>query len=103
MKALLAPAWLRTGVLARYHSGASHLFLLHGNVRDVQAIGADYLPLADGLRRLAGRRAVLVSYHVSQGLAFPHPAREKGVREVLPLQARPPPAAPARPPVLPHP
>jgi len=35
MKALLAPAWLRTGVLARYHFGASHLFLLHGNVRDV--------------------------------------------------------------------
>src|SRR6266446_4389842 len=95
MKALLAPAWLRTGVLARYHSGASHLFLLHGNVRDVQAIGADYLPLADGLRRLAARRPVLVSYDVSQGLAFPDAAREKEFRKVLGLKAGPLPSAPA--------
>src|SRR6266446_10822348 len=96
MKALLAPAWLRTGVLARYHSGASHLFLLHGNVRDVQAIGADYLPLADGLRRLAARRPVLVSYDVSQGLAFPDAAREKEFRKVLGLKAGPLPSDPAR-------
>jgi len=96
MKALLAPAWLRTGVLARYHSGASHLFLLHGNVRDVQAIGADYLPLADGLRRLAARRPVLVSYDVSQGLAFPDTAREKEFRRVLGLKAGPLPSDPAR-------
>ena len=35
------PAWLAAGVLERYHSGASHLFLLHGNVRDVQPFGDD--------------------------------------------------------------
>ena len=94
--ALLAPAWLRTGVLSRYHSGASHLFLLHGNVRDVQPIGPDYLPLADGLRRLAARRPVLVSYDVSQGLAFPDPAREKEFRRVLSLKGGPLPSDPGR-------
>src|SRR3989441_3516843 len=96
MKTLVAPAWLRTGVLARYHSGASHLFLLHGNARDVRAIGAACLPLADGLRRLAARRPVLVSYDVSQGLAFPDTAREKEFRRVLGLKAGPLPSDPAR-------
>ena len=96
MKALGAPAWLRAGVLARYHSGASHLFLLHGNVRDVQPMGPDYLPLADGLRRLAARRPILVSYDVSQGLAFPDAAREKEFRRALGLKAGPLPSDPAR-------
>lgn len=96
MKALAAPAWLRDGVLARYQSGASHLFLLHGNVRDVQPVGPEYLPLADGLRRLAARRAVLVSYDVSQGLAFPDPAREKEFRRILGLKAAPLPSDPGR-------
>ena len=45
---LRVPAWLRAGVLDRYHSGASHLFLLEGNVRDVHPFGAGYVGLADG-------------------------------------------------------
>ena len=51
MKELRLPAWLKAGVVDRYHSGASHLFLIHGNVRDVHPFGPDYLPLAEGLRQ----------------------------------------------------
>jgi AAA+ superfamily predicted ATPase len=96
MKALRIPGWLGGGLLERYHSGASHLFLLHGNVRDLQPFGPGYLPLADGLRRLAARRAVLVSYEVSKGRAFPDPAREKEFRRVLGLKPGPLPSDPAR-------
>ena len=62
----------------------------------IQPIGADYLPLADGLRRLAGRRPVLVSYDVSQGLAFPDAAREKEFRKTLGMKAGALPSDPAR-------
>jgi AAA+ superfamily predicted ATPase len=96
MKALRIPEWLHGGLLERYHSEASHLFLLHGNVRDLQPFGPGYLPLADGLRRLAARRSVLVSYDLSKGLAFPDAAREKEFRRVLGLKAGPLPADPAR-------
>lgn len=48
MKSLRLPTWL-AGVVDRYHSGGSHLFLLHGNVRDLQPFGEDYVPLAEGL------------------------------------------------------
>ena len=58
MKGLRLPGWLATGVLDRYHAGASHLFLLHGNVRDVHPFGTAFVPLAEGLRRLAGRRPI---------------------------------------------
>jgi len=77
MNGLRIPSWLEAGVLDRYHAGASHLFLLHGNVRDVQPFGPDYVPLAEGLRHLAARREVLVSYDVSSGLTFPDAEREK--------------------------
>jgi AAA+ superfamily predicted ATPase len=83
MRSLRLPSWLKTGVLDRYQSGASHFFLLHGNVRDVHPFGEDYLPLADGLRRLLARRPVLVSFDVSQGLSFPDAARQKEFRRVL--------------------
>ena len=54
MKDIRVPSWLTAGVLERYHSGASHLFLLHGNVRDVHPFGPrSRVPLAEGLRRLA--------------------------------------------------
>jgi AAA+ superfamily predicted ATPase len=86
---LRAPGWLRAGVLDRYHSGASHLFLLEGNVRDVHAIGEGYHGLAEGLRRLAAARPVVVSYDVSAGLTFPDAAREKAFRKALGLKAGP--------------
>ena len=96
MKGLRVPAWLTAGVLDRYHSGASHLFLLHGNVRDVQPFGGDYVPLAEGLRRLAARRRIVVSYDVSSGLTFPDGQREKAFRKALGLKTGAIPSDPAR-------
>jgi transitional endoplasmic reticulum ATPase len=89
MKALRIPAWLSRSVVERYHSGASHLFLLHGNVRDLQPFGREYLPLADGLRRLGARREVVVSFDVSAGLTFPDQARSQAFRRALGLKGGP--------------
>ena len=97
MNGLRIPSWLEGGVLDRYHAGASHLFLLHGNVRDVQPFGPDYVPLAEGLRRLAARREVLVSYDVSSGLTFPDAEREKAFRKALGLKTGAIPSDPSGP------
>src|SRR6185503_2986608 len=56
------------------------------------AFGADDVPLAEGLRRLAARRAVLVSYDVSAGLTFPDAERQKAFRKALGLKTGPLPA-----------
>jgi AAA+ superfamily predicted ATPase len=95
MKDIRVPAWLTAGVLERYHSGASHLFLLHGNVRDVHPFGSAFVPLAEGLRRLGSRRPIAVSYDVSAGLVFPDAEREKAFRKALGLKGALP-ADPAR-------
>jgi AAA+ superfamily predicted ATPase len=91
VKSLRVPDWLASGVLERYHSGASHFFLLHGNVRDVHPFGEDYLPLADGLATLFAQRPYVVSYDVSSGLAFPDPEREKALKKVLGIKQPLPP------------
>ena len=95
MKALQIPSWLSAGVLERYHAGASHLFLLHGNVRDLHVFGGDWVPLREGLERLTRRRAVVATYDVSSGLAFPDADREKALRKALGLKGLLP-ADPAR-------
>lgn len=95
MKDVRVPSWLTSGVLERYHSGASHLFLLHGNVRDVHPFGPAFVPLAEGLRGLASRRPIAVSYDVSSGLSFPDADREKAFRKALSLKGALP-ADPAR-------
>lgn len=96
MKSVRIPAWLGSAVLDRYHSGASHLFLLHGNIRDVHPFGADYAGISDGVRRLADARAVVVSYDVGGGLSFPDAAREKAFRKALGLKTAALPTDPVR-------
>jgi transitional endoplasmic reticulum ATPase len=96
MKGLRVPGWLAAGVLDRYHAGASHLFLLHGNVRDVHPFGASYLPLADALRKLAERRPIVASFDVSAGLSCPDAAREKALRQALGLRTGALPADPSK-------
>jgi SpoVK/Ycf46/Vps4 family AAA+-type ATPase len=91
---LRVPAWLQKGVLDRYQSGASHVFLLHGNVRDLHGIGEQDVPLAEGVRRLAGRRPIVVSYDVSAGLGFPDAERQKAFRKALGFKGPLPPDAP---------
>ena len=76
MRSLQVPAWLSAGVLERYLAGASHLFLLHGNVRDLQAFGDEWVPLVEGLKRLTRRRTFVVTYDVSSGIGFPDAERE---------------------------
>jgi len=49
VKALRIPGWLARGVIDRYHSGASHLFLLHGNIRDVSLVFLIQAALGAGL------------------------------------------------------
>jgi AAA+ superfamily predicted ATPase len=93
---LRVPAWLQKGVLDRFAAGASHVFLLHGNVRDLHGFGAEDVPLADGLRRLAAGRKIVVSYDVSAGFAFPDPERQKSFRQALGLKTGALPADPAR-------
>ncbi|HEX6737996.1 MAG TPA: ATP-binding protein, partial [Vicinamibacteria bacterium] len=96
MKALRVPAWLASGVLERYHSGASHLFLLHGNVRDVHPFGDDFVPLLDGLKQLLARRPLVAAYDVSGGLEFPDAERQKAVGRVVGLKPIQLPADPGR-------
>ncbi len=95
MKELRIPAWLAKGVLDRYHAGASHLFLLCGNVRDAQPFGGEYPSLLEGLKLLVARRSHAVLYDVSSGLSFPDGQREKTVRRTLGLRGVLP-ADPAR-------
>ena len=85
--ALRVPDWFASGVLDRYQSRASHLFLLHGNIRDVYGFGSEFVTLGNGLRRLSDARPFAVSYDPSSGLHFPDAAREKAVRKALGLKA----------------
>ena len=86
MRELRIPTWLAKGVLERYHAHASQVFLLHGNVRDLQPFGTDYLPLIEGLKRLVARRSHAILYDVSSGLSFPDSERQKTVRRTLGLR-----------------
>lgn len=95
MKALAVPPWMAF-FLERYHAGGSHLFLLHGNVKDVQPVGRRYLTLLDALRALARRRTVVVTFDVAGGLAFPTKDHEKAFRRALGMKSGALPADPAR-------
>ncbi len=95
MKALAVPSWLLP-TLERYHAGASHVFVLAGNVRDIHPFGADHVPLPEGLRRLAAGRPIVASYDVSSGFVFPDAARQKAFRQALGLRTGALPSDPAR-------
>lgn len=75
------PAWARE-LRDRYLSGEASVFLLHGNVRDVQPwTEADgtlrYVPLRDFLTRFLGRNKDAVAYYnVSEGIEFRSAAHE---------------------------
>ena len=96
MKDIRVPSWLTTGVLERYHSGASHLFLLHGNVRDVYPFGS-VLRAARGRAapaRPRGERSPSPTTCPPVS-SFPDAEREKALRKALGLKGALP-ADPAR-------
>lgn len=85
MSAPLLPPWAAS-LRDRYLAGESSLFLIHGNVRDLQPWHEDgggvvWLDLRSFLERFLQRtRDVVVYYNVSQGLRFPDKQHEKGFR-----------------------
>lgn len=82
------PAWAHD-LRDRYLAGEASLFLLHGNVRDVQpwtdADGrTEWLDLRRFLARFLGRtRDVVTVYDVSRGLTFPEPTHELRFRDAI--------------------
>ncbi len=89
------PGWAQR-LRRSYLAGESSLFLLHGNVRDVQPWERDdglvvYLPLQDFLQRFLSRtKDILVTYDCSRGLAFPSAAVERRFRSVVSARGRGP-------------
>jgi len=82
------PTWA-TQLRDRYISGESSVFLLHGNVRDVQP-WADpdgtvrYLPMREFLTRFLGRnKDLLLYYNLSEGLEFPTPAMATAFKRAI--------------------
>ena len=82
MSELVLPVWAQE-LRARYLAGEASMFLLHGNVRDVQpwdtGDGATrWLDLRRFLEEFLGRtRDIVVYYNLSQGLQFPDRVHEK--------------------------
>lgn len=82
------PGWA-DALRARYLSGEASLFLVHGNVRDLQPWVEEggarvWLDLRRFLERfLARTRDVVVYHNVSQGLCFPDARHEQRFRRTL--------------------
>jgi len=82
------PSWAED-LRNRYLAGEASLFLIHGNVRDLQpwteADGSvSYLDLRTFLERFLDRtRDVIAYYNVSQGLQFAKPAHQGKFRSIV--------------------
>ena len=92
MSSPILPAWANA-LRDRYLAGESSLFLLHGNVRDLQpwtdAGGkTEWLDLRTFLERFLSRtRDVVAYYNVSQGLHFASKDHEKRFRRAADARA----------------
>lgn len=82
------PAWAND-LRARFRAGESSVFLLHGNVRDLQRWQdpdgtVQYLGMRRFLEKLLARaKDVVVYYNVSEGLEFPTRAIEGAFRRAI--------------------
>lgn len=82
------PPWARH-LRDRYLSGEGCLFLVHGNVRDLQPYTEDdgsvhWVDMRGFLERFLGRtRQIVASYNVSQGLGFAAPGEEARARRLI--------------------
>ena len=81
------PAWAQE-LRNRYLAGEASLFMLHGNVRDLQAWddghgNRDYVGIRNFLENfLARTRDIVVSYNVSQGVSFGAPGQGRAFRTI---------------------
>ncbi len=81
------PSWA-ADLRNRYLAGEASLFLLHGNVRDLQGLrdgdSVEYIDLRTFLERFLDRTRDVVAYHnVSQGLQFADPAHGRLFRSIV--------------------
>jgi len=64
------PGWVRA-LLARYHSGVAHAFILHFGVADYVTPGRTLRPY---LAALLARRPIIASYNRAEGITFATPS-----------------------------
>lgn len=91
MTQTLQVAWV-DALREQYLAGEASLFLVHGNVRDLQpwvdGDRVEWLDLSTCLMRLLGRsRDILVRYDVSSGLEIPDAVQARRARAVLEARA----------------
>lgn len=88
MSELVLPHWADE-LRKRYLSGEASMFLIHGNVRDVQPWQEDtgeilWLDLRRFLEKFLGRTRDIVAYYdISQGLCFPDRSNEKRFQKAI--------------------
>lgn len=79
----ILPSWAE-GLRLRYLSGEASLFLLHGNVRDLQPWANEFVPLRTFLERwLSDKKDIVVYYNVSEGIEFPDRGHERRFRSAV--------------------
>ena len=77
------PSWA-AALRQRYVSGASSLFVLHGNIHDLVPWGGGYVPLRQFLREMLGRtKDVVAFYDVASGLHFGSKTMESPFRKTV--------------------
>jgi transitional endoplasmic reticulum ATPase len=80
---LALPPWA-DALKQRYISGASSLFVLHGNIHDLVAWDGGYVPLRQFLAEMLGRTKDIVAfYDVASGLHFGSKAMEAPFRRAV--------------------
>ncbi|MFN4179608.1 MAG: AAA family ATPase [Armatimonadota bacterium] len=76
-ESLNLPKWAQQ-VRHRYEGGVASVFCLHGNIRDLQPFGNQYLPLPNFVvRAFTGGKQLVLFYSIRTGLTFADPAMER--------------------------
>ncbi len=75
--ALNLPKWAQQ-VRHRYEGGVASVFCLHGNIRDLQPFGNQYLVLPQFIvRAFTGGKQLVLFYSIRTGVTFADPAMER--------------------------
>ncbi|MCS7193085.1 MAG: hypothetical protein NZ937_08910, partial [Armatimonadetes bacterium] len=80
---LILPKWSQQ-VRHRYEGGVASVFCLHGNIRDLQPFGNQYLPLPQFVvRAFTGGKQLVLFYSIRTGIAFADPTMERDFCQFL--------------------